>query len=61
MYDYLVILDMGKDYKIPIKTEAPTKINAMQKVSKWCCEEGYFANGMEVIELHSELQIVELK
>lgn len=59
--DFLVILNMEKDYKIPVKTKAASSIAGLLKVSRWGCDEGYFAIGMDVIKLHPELQIINLE
>lgn len=61
MKRFLVILNMGKDYTIPLHMEAKDSIHAMTKAAAWCNTEGYFAIGMSVVVLHSELGIIEVK
>ena len=60
LQQFLVILDMGKDYKIPLHMEAENSAEAMLKASMWCIKEGYFALGMEVTMLHKHFALWKL-
>lgn len=60
MRKYLVIINMGKDYKIPLELEAKDNIEACCKASKWCKDEDFYLIGMEIIEIHDSFGIVRI-
>ncbi|CAM4277488.1 hypothetical protein [Enterocloster bolteae] len=60
MKDYLIILNMGKDYKLPLHLKSHNHAEALLKASEFCVTEGYYPMGIDVILLHSNIGIIEI-
>ena len=61
MRNFLIIVDLGGDKHIPIKTRADNANEAMAKALKCCDSEGYFVRGMNIIDLIPTIGIIEVK
>ena len=60
MKDYLIILNMGKDYKLPLHLKSHNHAEALLKASEFCVTEGYYPMGIDVILLNSNIGIIEI-
>lgn len=60
MKDYLIILNMGKDYKLPLHLKSHNHAEALLKASEFCVTEGYYPMGIDVILLYSNIGIIEI-
>lgn len=58
--DYLVILSMGRDVKIPVTVSATTTIDALEKVVCFCKKEGYFALSLDCVQIKKDVGIINI-
>ena len=59
MRKYLITLDLGRDIAHPISVTAEDSLQALEKVVKYCKEEGYYPLGIRVHYIY-EGNITEL-